>query len=326
MSLGGAQNLGYDLLTTYLLAIFDFKSLNNMKQKQFPFSAIVGQEKMKKALLLNLINPKIGGVLIKGEKGTAKSTIVRALADLVPGLQVIELPLGATEDKVVGALDIEHAIKTGEQKFEPGILARAHQNILYVDEVNLLDDNIVDILLDVAAMGVNTIEREGISHSHDSRFILIGTMNPEEGDLRPQLLDRFGLTIDVVSENDVTARVEVMKRRLAFEKNADAFAQLHLDTQSHLQARVLAAQHKLPDVVFPEQLYEYIAQISCNAGVDGHRADITMVKTASAIAAFSDCAEVAAHHVQEAAELVIPHRLRRVPFEERRFSATCLEV
>lgn len=186
---------------------------------QFPFTAIVGQEKMKKALLLNLINPKIGGVLIKGEKGTAKSTIVRALAQLLPDLQVVELPLGATEDKVVGTLDIEHAIKHGEKKFEPGILAKAHKNILYVDEINLLDDHLVDILLDVAAMGVNTVEREGISHSHHSNFILVGTMNPEEGDLRPQLLDRFGLTIEVSGEADIETRVDVIRRRLALSSH-----------------------------------------------------------------------------------------------------------
>lgn len=291
---------------------------------QFPFSAIVGQEKMKKALLLNLINPKIGGVLIKGEKGTAKSTIVRALAQLLPKLQVIELPLGATEDKVVGSLDIEHAIKHGEKKFEPGILAKAHGNVLYVDEVNLLEDHLVDILLDVAAMGVNTVEREGISHSHDSRFILIGTMNPEEGDLRPQLLDRFGLTIDVSGEADVESRVEVIRRRLAYEQNAEAFAKSYAQEQDYLTNTVMQAREQLPKVMCPEALYELIARISTSVGVDGHRADIIMVKTAITIAALNHKIEVTEQDIYEAAELVLPHRLRRLPFDEKEFSASTL--
>jgi len=287
----------------------------------YPFTAVVGQEKMKKALLLNLINPKIGGVLIKGEKGTAKSTIVRGLADLVPGLNVVELPLGATEDKVVGTLDIEHAIKKGEKRFEPGILSKAHGNILYVDEINLLDDNIVDILLDVAAMGVNTVEREGISHSHPSRFILIGTMNPEEGDLRPQLLDRFGLTIDVVGESDIASRVEVIKRRLAFEQTPEEFAKDFSAQQFELSATIQSAQQKLESILFPEYLYECIANISCAIGVDGHRADITMLKAALTIAAYNNCVEVAEKHIYEVAELVLPHRLLRTPFSGQELSA-----
>ena len=181
----------------------------------FPFSAIVGQEKMKRALLLNLIDPTLGGVLILGEKGTAKSTIVRALSQLLEGLSVIELPIATTEDKLVGSIDVEHALSTGELRFSPGILARAHKQILYVDEVNLLEDYLVDILLDVAAMGVNHIEREGISHSHPARFTLIGTMNPEEGSLRPQLLDRFALSVEVCGERNASARCEVLQRRLA---------------------------------------------------------------------------------------------------------------
>ncbi|MBN2009650.1 AAA family ATPase [candidate division KSB1 bacterium] len=289
--------------------------------KKYPFAAVVGQEKMKKALLLNLINPKIGGVLIKGEKGTAKSTIVRGLADLVSGLKVVELPLGATEDKVVGTLDIEHAIKKGEKRFEPGILSKAHGNILYVDEINLLDDNIVDILLDVAAMGVNTVEREGISHSHPSQFILIGTMNPEEGDLRPQLLDRFGLTIDVVGESDVANRVEVIKRRLAFEQTPDEFAKDFSAQQLELSNTIISAQDKLSNILFPEYLYECIASISCAIGVDGHRADITMLKTALTIAAFYNCVEVTEEHIYEAAELVLPHRLLRTPFSGKDLTA-----
>jgi magnesium chelatase subunit I len=291
---------------------------------QFPFTAIVGQEKMKKALLLNLINPKIGGVLIKGEKGTAKSTIVRALAQLLPGLTVVELPLGATEDKVVGSLDIEHAIKHGEKKFEPGLLAKAHNNILYVDEINLLEDHLVDILLDVAAMGVNIIEREGISHSHPSQFTLVGTMNPEEGDLRPQLLDRFGLTIDVSGEVDVSSRVQVIQRRLAYEQNPEKFARSFTTDEEALSLMVSQAGLMLDDVYCPEHLYELIARISTAVGVDGHRADIIMVKTAITLAAFRQSDVVNEQDVYEAAELVLPHRLRRLPFDEKKFSAGML--
>lgn len=276
---------------------------------------------MKKALLVNLINPRIGGVLIKGEKGTAKSTIVRGLAQLLPELMVVELPIGATEDKVVGSLDIEHAIKHGEKKFEPGILSKAHNNILYVDEVNLLEDHIVDILLDVAAMGVNTVEREGISHSHPSQFILIGTMNPEEGDLRPQLLDRFGLTLDVSGESDVQSRIEVMKRRLIFEQNPELMIRKYADKQQELTQTVLQAREHLPKVHCPENLYELIARISTQVGVDGHRADIIMVKTATTLAALYLKDTVTESEIYEAAELVLPHRLRRLPFDEKELSA-----
>lgn len=290
----------------------------------FPFTAIVGQEKMKKALLLNLINPRIGGVLIKGEKGTAKSTIVRALAQLVPDMEVVELPLGATEDKVVGSLDIEHAIKHGEKKFEPGLLAKAHNNILYVDEINLLEDHLVDILLDVAAMGVNFVEREGISYSHPSQFVLIGTMNPEEGDLRPQLLDRFGLTIDVAGETGVPNRVAVIQRRLAYEQNPEAFDRSFAKDQEALALILTQAGCMLDEVFCPEHLYELIARISTTVGVDGHRADIIMVKTAITLAAFRQSDVVGEQDVYEAAELVLPHRLRRLPFDERKFSAGML--
>jgi magnesium chelatase subunit I len=292
-----------------------------MDKTQFPFAAIVGQEKMKKALLLNLINPRIGGLLIKGEKGTAKSTIVRAAAQLLPELNVIELPLGATEDKVVGTLDIEQAIKKGEKKFEAGILAKADNNILYVDEVNLLEDHIVDILLDVAAMGVNTVEREGISYSHPSRFILIGTMNPEEGDLRPQLLDRFGLTLDVIGESDVESRIEIMKRRLAFEADPEQLINDYAEEQNKLTRIILKAREKLADITCPENLYELIAKLSVNVGVDGHRADIIILKTAITLACYYQKNEVSDSDIYEAAELVLPHRLHRLPFDEKELSA-----
>ena len=243
----------------------------------YPFTAIVGQEDMKLALILNVINPALGGVLIKGEKGTAKSTAVRALAELLPAMEsvhgcrfncdphnanlfcddcarhnlsgevlhvervdmrVVELPVSATEDRVVGTLDIEHAIKHGEKKFEAGILAQSNRNILYVDEINLLDDHVVDVLLDAAAMGINTVEREGVSYSHPARFVLVGTMNPEEGDIRPQLLDRFGLSVVVTGEHDPAQRVEVIKRRLAYEDNADEFIASYQEEQEALYAQV----------------------------------------------------------------------------------------
>jgi magnesium chelatase subunit I len=246
----------------------------------YPFTAIVGQEKMKQALLLNLIDPKIGGLLIRGEKGTAKSTVVRSLAAVAGGMQVVELPLGVTEDKLVGSLDIEHAIKTGQKKFEPGILSKAHNNILYVDEVNLLDDSIVDLLLDVAAMGVNTVERDGVSHSHDSKFVLIGTMNPEEGELRPQLLDRFGLSVEVRGSLEPSIRVEVMKRRLEFERSPETMVSSYADEQHKLLQKICSAREMLELIDFPESLYQYVARIACSVGVDGHRADIVMVRAA----------------------------------------------
>ncbi|MCT4644755.1 MAG: AAA family ATPase [Carboxylicivirga sp.] len=299
--------------------------IDSSMQPFFPFSAIVGQEKMKKALLLNLVNPKIGGVLIKGEKGTAKSTMVRSLTDVFEGKSVVELPIGATEDKVTGTLDIEHAIKHGEKKFEPGVLAKAHENILYVDEVNLLEDHIVDVLLDVSAMGVNMVEREGISHSHPSQFVLIGTMNPEEGDLRPQLLDRFGLAVDVQGEHDVESRIDVIKSRLAFEESPQDFVDLYQKEQDALMQTLSNARVLLPQVQFDEKLYELIATISTTLGVDGHRADIIMVKTALAHAAFNNRTEVTKDDIYSAAELVLPHRMRRLPFEESEFCAKKLQ-
>ncbi|MEG0398113.1 MAG: AAA family ATPase, partial [Cetobacterium sp.] len=211
-----------------------------MEKKLYPFMAIVGQEKMKEALILNIINPNLGGVLIKGEKGTAKSTAVRALAQLLKNynMKVINLPISATEDRVVGTLDIEHAIKTGEKKFEKGILADADKNILYVDEINLLEDHIVDVLLDAAAMGINSIEREGISYSHSAKFILVGTMNPEEGDLRPQLLDRFGLVVNVAGEREIQKRVEVVKRRIKFEENPNLFIQEWIEEEEEIRKKI----------------------------------------------------------------------------------------
>ena len=333
----------------------------NQFEEIYPFPAIVGQEQMKKALLLNAINPKIGGVLIKGEKGTAKSTAARALARLLPDrdvvegcifgcdpkdtkamcpdcrkrypdmiissapMRVVELPISATEDKVVGSLDIGHALKTGEKKFEPGILAQANRNILYVDEVNLLNDHIVDVLLDAAAMGTNVIEREGVSYAHPSAFILIGTMNPEEGELRPQLLDRFGLCVEIEGIHDAETRVEVMKRRRKYEDDPRAFHAGYDNAGQELRERIARAQKLLPEVRVSDEMLLAIAQICIDMAVDGHRADITMAKTAATIAAYNNRAEVTEDDVREAAALVLSHRMRRRPFSEQQMDKEKVE-
>ena len=325
-----------------------------MKERiQYPFTAIVGQERMRLALVLNVINPALGGVLIRGEKGTAKSTAVRALAELMPTMQavkgcpfgcdpagtelcpecearlasgekletverrmrVVDLPVSATEDRVVGTLDIEYAIKKGEKRFESGLLAQANRNILYVDEVNLLDDHVVDVLLDAAAMGVNTIEREGISYSHPARFTLVGTMNPEEGDLRPQLLDRFGLVVDVTGENDKAQRALVVQRRLEYEESPERFAQTYADAQRRLAERITAAKALLPQVHFDNSITMLAVSLSIALGVDGHRADITMLKTAMTICAYEGRTEVTVEDLERAAVFVLPHRMRRNPFD-----------
>ena len=317
----------------------------------FPFTAIVGQEKMKKALILNAINPRIGGVLIRGEKGTAKSTAVRALADLLPEIEVVEdcpfncniegdlcdicrekkkrgtlktvkrkmkvvdLPIGCTEDRVIGTLDIEKAIKEGVKALEPGILAEANGNILYIDEVNLLDDHIVDILLDVAATGWNIIEREGIKVKHPSRFILVGTMNPEEGELRPQLLDRFGLTVEVEGLEDVKDRVEVIKRVEEFNRDPEGFYKRFEKEQEKLRKRIENGRRLLKDVVIEDDLLELIARICIELNIPTSRADITVARTAKAIAAFKGRTYVNIDDIKEACELALPHRMRRKPFE-----------
>ena len=320
----------------------------------YPFTAIVGQEKMKEALILNIINPSLGGILIRGEKGTAKSILVRALANLLAEreenscefhcepdkideycpqcnkkylkgekiekhkstMKVINLPISATEDRVVGTLDIEHAIKTGEKKFEKGLLAQSNRNILYVDEINLLDDHIVDVLLDSAAMGVNTIEREGISYSHPAKFVLVGTMNPEEGDLRPQLLDRFGLVVDVIGERETSKRVEVIKRRLDFEAEPEKFIKKYLVKEEELKNRIENSKKRLNNIKCSDEIYELAAKISIVLNVDGHRADIAVVKTAITIAAFENREEVIKEDILRAAVLALPHRMRKTPFED----------
>ena len=331
-----------------------------MKDRQhiYPFTAIVGQEKMKLALILNIINPTLSGVLIRGEKGTAKSTAVRALADILPEIevfegdpfslspdgdldvylecrramgqedvqdlpkkvrrkvQVVELPVGATEDRVVGTLDLEHALKKGERQIEPGLLAAAHRGILYVDEVNLLDDHVVDVLLDSAAMGVNTIEREGVSFSHPARFTLVGTMNPEEGELRPQLLDRFGLCVLIEGIREAEDRVEIMERRAAFDADPVGFCKNWESTSRELSERIVQAIALYPKVTIERPLLFKIASHCLDVGVDGHRADIIMLKTAKTLAAWESRQEVIPADIEVSAELALPHRIRRQPFQE----------
>jgi Mg-chelatase subunit ChlI len=315
----------------------------------YPFTALVGQETMKQALVLNAINPAIGGVLIRGEKGTAKSTAVRALARLLPELEVVtdcrygcppeqpevqcaecaervsrgeelprsrrqmrvvELPINASEDRVVGTIDIEAAIKQGERRFEPGVLASANRNILYVDEVNLLDDHLVDVLLDAAAMGVNVVEREGISVWHPSRFILVGTMNPEEGDLRPQLLDRFGLCVDVTGLRDVEARVEIVERREQFEDDPDAFIASYDDVEHAESDRIASAIAGLEAVAVDRSLLVAIASLAIELDVDGHRADLVTRKAAQALAAYHGKPRVSVSEIEETAPMVLAHRVR----------------
>ena len=322
------------------------------KKAYYPFTAIVGQEKMKRALIFNLINPALGGVLIKGEKGTAKSTAVRALTEIMPErrearcpfscdpddrsfqcdecrskenidtvsgrMKVINLPVSATEDRVVGTLDIEKALTTGEKHFEPGILAQANRNMLYIDEINLLDDHVVDVILDSAAMGVNSVEREGVSFTHPAKFVLVGTMNPEEGDLRPQLLDRFGLVVDVQGESDIKMRAEVVKRYLEYENNPEKFFQKYKPEQDLLCKKIKAAVNMLRKVNYSDEILRLAAEISVSLGVDGHRADIAMIKTAVTNAAYEGRYHVSKEDLKLAAELVLPHRMRRKPFEEQR--------
>ena len=321
----------------------------------FPFSAIVGQDLMKNALILNVIDPTIGGVLIRGEKGTAKSTAVRALSELLPEyksvkgcifncdpdektslcdfckeklnkgesfdielkkMKVVNLPVGSTEDRVVGTIDIEKVLNEGAKAFEPGILAEANRGILYIDEVNLLSDHIVDVILDAAAMGKNYIEREGISFSHPSKFVLIGTMNPEEGDLRPQLLDRFGLCVEIKGIKNVNERIEVVKRRKEFEKSPLKFIKKWNKSEKNIRKNIINAKKRLNRVKISDLMLKIIAQISIDLNVDGHRADIIMEKTSKALAAYSGEKEVSEIHIREASKMVLPHRMRKNPFED----------
>ena len=321
-------------------------------EPRFPFTAIVSQTTMKRALILNAINTRIGGVLIRGKKGTAKSTAVRSLAALLPEVSVlrgcpyscppenrqglcqwcqpngeaapavtrqvriVDLPVGATEDRLVGSLDIEQAIRTGSRSFEPGLIASTHRGILYVDEVNLLNDHLVDVLLDAAAMGRNYVEREGISVSHAAEFILVGTMNPEEGDLRPQLLDRFGLAVEVDSAFTAEERQEVVKRRIAYESDPFDFMDAWQESEAAERERILRSQRLLGRVTVSDDILELITGICHEYQVDGLRADIVMYKTASTIAAYEGRDHVLAEDVREAAEMALLHRQRRQPFQQ----------
>ena len=317
----------------------------------YPFSAIVGQEDLKLALLINAVSPEVGGVLVRGEKGTAKSTAVRALAKLLPPIEVVsgcpyscdpeapntecpagphlpdapvetrpvrlvELPVGASTDRLAGTLDIEKALAEGRKAFEPGLLAAAHRGILYVDEVNLLSDHLVDLLLDVAAMGVNHVEREGVSVRHPSRFILVGTMNPEEGELRPQLLDRFGVTVEVTGSPDPAERVEVVRRRLHHEADPGEFAAKWSASDAELARSVEEARARLASTYLPDGILYKIAALCAELGVDGLRGDIVTAKTARTLAAWEGRDEVAVDDVRRAALLALSHRRRRGPFEQ----------
>ena len=318
-----------------------------MKQP-FPFSAIVGQEAMKQAMILTAVDPGIGGVLVFGDRGTGKSTAVRALAALLPEIDavegcpfnsahpdqcpdwahvtstkitsrptpVIDLPLGVTEDRVVGALDIERALTRGEKAFEPGLLARANRGYLYIDEVNLLEDHIVDLLLDVAQSGENVVEREGLSIRHPARFVLVGSGNPEEGELRPQLLDRFGLSVDVASPRDVETRVEVIKRRDAYDNQGEAFLKKWRPRDAALRKLILAARAALPLLKTPNTVLHDCAALCIALGSDGLRGELTLLRAARALAAFDDADTVTRAHLRSVAPMCLGHRLRRDPLDD----------
>lgn len=291
----------------------------------FPFSAVIGQEQLQLALILCAVHPGIGGVLVRGEKGTAKSTVVRALARLLPPVldesgarpaRLVELPVGATEDRVVGSLDLERVLRDGEQAFRPGLLAAAHHGVLYVDEVNLLHDHLVDVLLDAAAMGRVHIERDGVSHSHPARFVLVGTMNPEEGELRPQLLDRFGLTVDVTASREVDIRMAVVRRRLDYEADPAGFAAAYAPADAEIADRIRTARDRLPGTALDDVELRRIAAVCASFDVDGMRADLVVARTATAHAAWCGRDSVTAEDVRIAVELALPHRRRRDPFDE----------
>jgi magnesium chelatase subunit D len=337
--------------------------MHHLKRKTIPFTSIVGQEDMKFALILNAVNPRIGGVLIRGDKGTAKSTAVRALADLLEEIQVVEdcpfncdptnpeemcdicfkrsekslikeacrktpvidLPLGATEDRVVGSLNVERAIKEGIKALEPGILAAANRGILYIDEVNLLDDHVADVLLDCSAMGVNIVEREGVSVAHPAKFILVGTMNPEEGELRPQLLDRFGLQVSVVGISDVDQRMQIAKNAESFEADPEAFAMRYQAEQGQLKEKISQARNLLQKVAMSDDLLRLIASTCIDLGVKTHRAEIVITRTAKTISALEGRTEVIGEDVKKAMQLALAHRMRSRPFEPPNLSQEKLE-
>ena len=320
----------------------------------FPFSAIVSQDQMKRAILICAIDPSIGGVLVFGDRGTGKSTAVRALAALLPKMQavvdcpyncdplrtaglcarcvgpdaasppkgrqvavpVVDMPLGATEDRVVGALDLERALTQGEKAFEPGLLARAHRGFLYIDEVNLLEDHLVDLLLDVAASGENLVEREGLSVRHPARFVLVGSGNPEEGELRPQLLDRFGLSVDVSTPTDLPTRMEIVRRRDAFERDPTDFLARWKRKDASLRRDLTAGRERLPNVSVPDAILEQATRLCMNLGTDGLRGELTLMRAARALAALDGDLEVTERHLRAVAPAALRHRLRRDPLDD----------
>ena len=323
-----------------------------MTNRAFPFSAIVGQEEMKLALLIAAVDPSIGGVLVFGDRGTGKSTAVRGLAALLPEMRanaecryrcdpaapgawcddcrarpgpiksvavpvpVVDLPLGATEDRVVGALDLERALTRGEKAFEPGLLARANRGFLYIDEANLLEDHLVDLLLDVAASGENVVEREGLSVRHPARFVLIGSGNPEEGELRPQLLDRFGLSVEVSTPADLATRIEVVRRRDAFDRDPAAFAVRFSREDAKVRRRLAAARARLAEVDVPDAVLMRAAELCQKLGTDGLRGELTLMRAARAVASLEGAAVVDDGHLRQVAAPALRHRLRRNPLDE----------
>ncbi|GAA0697600.1 magnesium chelatase subunit D family protein [Kitasatospora atroaurantiaca] len=325
------------------------ESGRQMSDVRYPFTAIVGMADLRLGLLLNAVSPAVGGVLVRGEKGTAKSTMVRALAGLLPSIatvpgcrfacdpasadpqcpdgphalaaaeerpaHLVELPVGVSEDRIVGSLDLERALAEGVKAYEPGLLAKAHRGVLYIDEVNLLQDHVVDLLLDAAAMGRSYVEREGVSVRHAARFLLVGTMNPEEGELRPQLLDRFGLTVEIAATRDPGERAEVVRRRLAYDADPDGFAARYAEDERELAERITAARELLPQVELTDVALRQITAVCAAFEVDGLRADIVMARTAVALAAWDGRTEVLEEDVRKAAQLALPHRRRRNPFD-----------
>ncbi|MFK7885459.1 MAG: magnesium chelatase ATPase subunit I [Gammaproteobacteria bacterium] len=319
--------------------------------KPFPFTAIVGQEEMKLALIVAAVDQSVGGVLVFGDRGTGKSTTVRALAGLLPKTAtitdcpfrcepdriyaqcthckgnkdlkpkdqptpVVDLPLGVTEDRVVGSLDLERALVHGEKSFEPGLLARAHRGFLYIDEVNLLEDHIVDLLLDVAASGENRVEREGLSVLHPSKFVLVGSGNPEEGELRPQLLDRFGLSVHVSTPTDIAERIEVIRRRDTFESDPAAFCRKWSRKESAVRRGIVKAREALPDVRMPDEILEQCARLCVALQTDGLRGELTLIRTSRALAAYDGDKAVTGEHIRRIAYPALRHRLRRNPLDE----------
>lgn len=311
--------------------------------KNFPFAAIIGQDEMKLSLQLNVIDPKIGGVMIMGDRGTGKSTTIRALADLLPDITIIkndpfntdpksvtdgkvydteqikipmvELPLGATEDRVCGTINLKEILSGGSSTFEPGLLARANRGLLYVDEINLLDDHLVDVLLDSAASGWNTVEREGISIKHPAKFILIGSGNPEEGELRPQLLDRFGMHAEIKTIQDANSRVKIVEERMSFDQSPDSWFEAYKEEQLAIQKRILTAQQLLPEVVLAKEYQLKISQICSQLGIEGLRGDLVCTRAAKALAAFENRKQVDRNDIKRTISLCLRHRLRKDPME-----------